>query len=61
MARRTFKNWIEAYKKLLLEKGVENEESIKTLDEDSFRETFFNNGDTIEEAFETEMYYSSMN
>ena len=61
MARRKFSNWIEAYKKLLLQNGVENEQSIKTIDEKSFKETFFDQGDTVQEAFETEMYYLSQN
>jgi len=61
MARRKFSNWITAYKKLLLEKGIETEESIKTLDEEAFRYTHFNKGATVQEALEDEMYYSSMN
>ena len=59
MARRTFKNWITSYKKLLLKRGVENEESIKTLDDEACRETHYNNGCTIEEAFNDAMYYSN--
>ena len=61
MARRTFKNWFEAYKKMLIEKNIETEQSVKTLDEDAFKEAYFYDGLTIEEAYQEEMYYSAQN
>lgn len=54
MGRRTFKNWFEAYKKLCYSKGM-SDIFVNTLDADAFRETFFNEGSTIHDAFEEEM------
>lgn len=58
MARRTFKNWFEAYERLCYEKGL-NHFHVGTLDKVAFRETYFNTGATVEEAFAEELYYSN--
>ncbi len=59
MARRTFKNWWCAYTKLLSERLGWSEQTISTLDKDAFKETYFNDGFTIEEAYQDELYYSN--
>lgn len=58
MARRTFKNWFEAYKKLCYKNGM-NDNHVLTLDADAFKATYFNDGTTIEEAYKEEIYNSN--
>ena len=58
MGRRTFKNWFKAYKKLCYQKGL-NDNHVKTLDSDSFKETYFDDGFTIMEAYKEEIYNSN--
>ena len=58
MGRRTFKNWFEAYKKLCYKKGL-NDNHVKTLDAEAFKETYFDDGLTIEEAYQEEIYHSN--
>lgn len=59
MARRTFKNWFEAYSKLLINKHAWTEQSVSTLDKEAFKETYFDDGLTIKEAYEEELYHSN--
>ena len=59
MARRTFKNWWEAYRKLMKKKEGWSGETLNTLDKDAFKETYFDDGLTIEEAHQEELYYSN--
>jgi len=60
MGRRTFKNWFEAYKKLCQKSNLDAN-FISTLDAEAFKETFFDKGYSVDEAFEEEMYWSSKN
>ena len=59
MARRTFKNWFEAYSKMLIEQHGWNQQSVDTLDKEAFKETYFDDGLTIEEAHKEELWHSN--
>lgn len=57
MARRKFENWWKAFTKNLQDIQGWSEHTISTLDKESYRETYFNDGFTVEEAVEQELSY----
>lgn len=57
MARRKFENWWQAFTKILQEKHQWTKDTIATMDKDSYKETYFNDGYTAEDAVELELSY----
>ncbi len=55
MKTQTFENWYQEFIKILKDKHGFTNHSISTMDKQSYKETYFDNGDTAEDAVNEEL------
>ena len=57
MKTQTFEYWYQEFTKILKDKHGFTEETIASMDKQSYKETYFNSGDTAEDAVNEELSY----
>ncbi len=55
----TFEKWFMDYKTMLVEKYQWLQRSVDGLDSEAYKKTYFNNGLTVDEAYQEDLYYSN--